>query len=65
MDKETMLKEIESRLKVVNKGMLNPDDFSDAHMEEIAEYHKMVTSRNEISPMEQSAILEELSKLRK
>lgn len=65
MDKETMLKEIESKLKVANKGVLNADAFSDAHKEEIEEYHKMVTSRNEISPMEQTAILEELSKLRK
>lgn len=60
-----MLKEIEAKLKVVNKGILNADDFSDANKEEIEEYHKMVTSRNEISPMEQTAILEELSKLRK
>lgn len=65
MDKETMLKEIEAKLNVVNKGMLKPEAFSDAREEEIAEYHKMVTSRNEISPMEQTAILEELSKLRK
>jgi uncharacterized protein YfkK (UPF0435 family) len=65
VDKETMLKEIESKLKVVNKGVLKAEDFSDDHKEEIEEYHKMVTTRNEISPMEQSAILEELSKLRK
>ncbi len=65
MDKEQMLKEIEEKLKVVNKGLLKPEGFSDDHMADIEEYHKMVTSRNEISPMEQTAILEELSKLRK
>ena len=38
MDKETMLKEIEVKLKVVNKGVLNAEDFSDDHNEEIEEY---------------------------
>lgn len=65
MDKETMLKEIEEKLKVVNKGMLNPEDFDDSRKEEIEDYHKMLKSRNDISAMEQTAVLNELSKLRK
>lgn len=65
MDKETMLKEIEEKLKVVNKGILKPEDFDDGQTEEIEDYHKMLTSRNDISAMEQTAILDELSKLRK
>lgn len=60
-----MLKEIEEKLKVVNKGILKPEDFDDSQNEEIEDYHKMLTSRNDVSAMEQTAILEELSKLRK
>lgn len=65
MDKATMLKEIEEKLKVVNKGILKPEDFDESHTEEIEDYHKMLTSRNDVSAMEQTAILDELSKLRK
>ncbi|WP_411842287.1 DUF1128 family protein [Salinicoccus sp. HZC-1] len=65
MDKSKMLEEIEDKLKVVNKGMFRPEDFDDANIEEIEEIHNMVKSRSTISAIEQSAIIEELSKLRK
>lgn len=65
MNKNEMLEAIEERLNVVNKGLFNPDDFKDDYLEEITEFYKMVTARGDISPREQSAIIEELSKLRK
>ncbi|MCG1010950.1 DUF1128 family protein [Salinicoccus sp. ID82-1] len=65
MQKAEMLKEIEEALNVVNKGLFNPDDFDDSKTEEIKDIHEMVTSRNQITAIEQSAIIEELSKLRK
>lgn len=65
MDKETMLKEIEQKLKIVNKGILKPEDFDDSQIEELEDYHRMLKARNDVSPMEQTAILDELSKMRK
>ncbi|GAB3059801.1 DUF1128 family protein [Salinicoccus sesuvii] len=65
MQKSEMLKELEEALNVVNKGVFNPEDFDDDNTEEIREIHKMVTSRREVTAIEQSAIIEELSKLRK
>ncbi|GAA3714037.1 MULTISPECIES: DUF1128 family protein [Salinicoccus] len=65
MDKEKMLKDIESSLNVVNKGVFNAEDFSDDNVEQLNEIHEMVTSRNQITAIEQTAIIEELSKLRK
>ncbi|CAM2810324.1 MULTISPECIES: DUF1128 family protein [Salinicoccus] len=65
MNKADMLKEIEESLNVVNKGLFNADDFDDGNTEEIREIHEMVTGRNQITAIEQSAIIEELSKLRK
>lgn len=64
MDKDKMLNEIEDKLKVVNKGMFRSEDFDDANIDEIEGIHNMVTSRSNISAIEQSAIIEELSKLR-
>lgn len=65
MNKGEMLEAIEERLNVVNKGLFKPEDFHDDYLEEITEFYKMVTARGDISPREQSAIIEELSKLRK
>lgn len=65
MDKGEMLNKIEERLNVVNKGLFDPEDYSDDYLEEITEFYKMVTARGEISARDQSAIIEELSKLRK
>ena len=65
MDKEQMLKEIEDKLNVVNKGLFQPDDFDESNMEEIEEIHQMVISRPKITANEQSAIIQEISKLRK
>ncbi len=64
MDKNKMLNEIESKLNVVNKGLFNPEDFSDEKVGEIEEIHGMVTGRSTITAIEQSAIIEELSKIR-
>lgn len=63
MDKATMLNEIEEKLNVVNKGMFKPEFFEDENVGEIEEIHSMVTGRSSISAIEQSAIIEELSKL--
>ncbi|MFC3418549.1 DUF1128 family protein [Salinicoccus hispanicus] len=65
MHKAEMLKEIEDALNVVNKGLFNPEDFDDSNIDEIRDIHGMVTSRSQVTANEQSAIIEELSKLRK
>lgn len=65
MDKEEMLKDIEDKLKVVNKGLFQPDDFDDSNTEDIKDIHQMVVSRQQITANEQKAIIQEISKLRK
>lgn len=65
MQKAEMLKELEDALNVVNKGVFNPEDFDDSKTDQIGEIHEMVTSRSQVTAIEQSAIIEELSKLRK
>lgn len=65
MDKAKMLNDIEEKLNVVNKGMFKPEFFDDESVGEIEEIHNMVTGRSTISAIEQSAIIEELSKLSK
>ena len=65
MDKEQILNYIVKHLNVVNKGVFKADDYSDNKVEELNDIKNMLESRKQISAIEQSAIIEELSKLRK
>lgn len=65
MNKEEMLKTLESELNVVNKGVFNPEYFDDASIDSIKEIYDMVVMRGNLSPQEQTALIDELSKLRK
>ncbi len=65
MDKEQILNEIIQKLNVVNKGVFNAEDYSDEKISELNDIKELLDSRRQISTSEQSAIIEELSKMRK
>lgn len=65
MDKEQILNEIIQKLNVVNKGVFKAEDYSDEKISELNDIKELLDSRSQISTSEQSAIIEELSKMRK
>lgn len=65
MDKTQILEDIVQKLNVVNRGIFKPDDYSDEKVSELNDIKEMLESRGQISTAEQSAVIEELSKMRK
>lgn len=65
MDKAQILKEIITHLNVVNKAVFKPEDYSDEKINELNDIKELLASRKHISLQEQSAIIDELSKMRK
>lgn len=65
MDKEQILNDIIQKLNVVNKSVFKAEDYSDEKISELHDIKVMLESRQQISTSEQSAIIEELSKMRK
>ena len=65
MDKEQILNEIIQKLNVVNKGVFKSEDYSDEKISDLNDIKELLDSRQQISTSEQSAIIEELSKMRK
>ena len=65
MSKEQLLKDLENKLKVVNKGIFRAEAYPDSAEPEIKEIHAMVVRHDNLSPNEQTAVIEELSRLRK
>lgn len=65
MDKEQILNDIVKHLNVVNKSVFKAEDYSDEKLSELNDIRELVASRKQISTQEQSAIIDELSKMRK
>lgn len=65
MNKEEILNDIVNQLNVVNKGIFKAEDYSDDKVTELNDIKSMLESRKQISAAEQSAVIEELSKMRK
>ena len=65
MYKEQILNDIIQKLNVVNKSVFKAEDYSDEKISELNDIKEMLESRKQISTSEQSAIIEELSKMRK
>lgn len=65
MNKEEILDDIVKHLKVVNKSVFRAEDYSDEKVSELNDIRDLLVSRKQISAQEQSAIIEELSKMRK
>ncbi|MCD8916058.1 MULTISPECIES: DUF1128 family protein [Staphylococcus] len=56
--------EIREKLNVVNVNLIDPDKFEDADEDKIEEIHSFVTSKDNFSPSEVTAIASELGELR-
>jgi uncharacterized protein YfkK (UPF0435 family) len=62
---EFLVKGIQSKLKAVNAGLLNPDDFSLDTYEELLDIYKMIEKKEgRLSMLEIEGVLEELRELR-
>ncbi|ANZ32987.1 DUF1128 family protein [Staphylococcus carnosus] len=59
-----MIEEIRKQLNVVNVQLIDPDKFEDADEEKVKEIHSFVTSKDNFSPSEVTAIASELGELR-
>ncbi|EKU46830.1 DUF1128 family protein [Staphylococcus massiliensis] len=62
---EDMIIDIRERLNLVNQGVLDPESFSEEDKSEIEEIHSFVSSKDNFTPSEMSAITEALGQLRK
>ncbi|WP_243715862.1 DUF1128 family protein [Macrococcus brunensis] len=65
MNKEAMLEDIMSKLKLINKGVINAEDIDDSKEEDLKDLHTMVMKRDNVSPSEIAAITDALGQLRK
>ncbi|ULG73795.1 DUF1128 family protein [Macrococcus brunensis] len=65
MNKEAMLEDIMSKLKLINKGVINAEDIDDSREEDLKDLHTMVMKRDNVSPSEIAAITDALGQLRK
>ncbi|KIX91276.1 hypothetical protein TP70_03345 [Staphylococcus microti] len=63
-DIATMITEIRDRLNLVNKGLIDPDKYSETHREDIKDIYDFVTSKQSFTPQEMSGITEALGELR-
>ncbi|TDL98354.1 DUF1128 family protein [Macrococcus brunensis] len=60
-----MLEDIMSKLKLINKGVINAEDIDDSKEEDLKDLHTMVMKRDNVSPSEIAAITDALGQLRK
>jgi len=65
MDKEAMLEDIMSKLKLINKGVINAEDIDDSKEKDLKDLHTIVMKRDNVSPSEIAAITDALGQLRK
>jgi uncharacterized protein YfkK (UPF0435 family) len=62
---EFMIEKIKEKLRVVNVGAIKPSHFDGEMYEELRDIYEMVERKNNFSPREMQAIVEELGSLRK
>jgi uncharacterized protein YfkK (UPF0435 family) len=62
---EFMIEQIKEKLRVVNVGAIKPSHFDGDMYEELRDIYEMVKRKNNFSPREMQAIVEELGNLRK
>ncbi|AVP37678.1 DUF1128 domain-containing protein [Staphylococcus felis] len=60
-----MILEIRDRLNLVNKGLIDPENFSESNQEEIEDIYAFVMSKSNFTPSEMSGITEALGQIRK
>ncbi|EPE9891197.1 DUF1128 family protein [Staphylococcus pseudintermedius] len=62
---EEMIIEIRNRLKLVNPGLIDPENYSENDREDIEDIHAFVTSKRDFTPREMTGITEALGDIRK
>ncbi|MBO8155269.1 MAG: DUF1128 domain-containing protein [Bacillaceae bacterium] len=60
-----MIEQMAERLQMINRSLLNPDDFNLESYQDIKDIYDMIHSRPNLSVSEINAIIDELSKYRK
>lgn len=60
-----MINELATKLQVVNRGLMDPEDYDMKHFEEIKDLFDMVQHKDQLSVSEIQAIVGELGKYRK
>lgn len=60
-----LISEIVTKLKMVNVEAIKLNTLSDERYEDLVDIHQLVKSKNQFSPNEMQAIVEELGNLRK
>lgn len=62
---EYMIEKIKEKLKVMNMGAIKSDHFDGEMYEDLKDIYELVMKKNQFSPNEMQAIVEELGNLRK
>ncbi|GGB10344.1 DUF1128 family protein [Macrococcus hajekii] len=65
MTNEEMLTAITTKLKLINKGVINAEDIDASKQQDLQDLYDMVMKRDNISPSEIAAITDALGQLRK
>ncbi|SDJ02509.1 DUF1128 domain-containing protein [Salimicrobium halophilum] len=61
----TLIETLADRLQVVNRGLLDPEDFDLDHYHDIKELYDIIEMKGQLSVSEIQAFVSELSKYRK
>nr|WP_065411644.1 DUF1128 domain-containing protein [Bacillus wudalianchiensis] len=62
---EYMLEKITTKLRMVNVGAVKPEHFNDSSYEDLKEIYELVNRKDNFSPSEMQAIVEEIGNLKK
>jgi uncharacterized protein YfkK (UPF0435 family) len=62
---EYMIEKVKDKLKVMNLGAIKPSHFDENMYEELKEIYDLVMKKDNFSPNEMQALVEELGSLRK
>lgn len=60
-----IINDMATRLKVVNRSVMNPEDYDLAKYEDLLDLHTMLKQKGNLSPQETQAFIDELASYRK
>ncbi|AQL55823.1 DUF1128 family protein [Abyssicoccus albus] len=62
---EEIVEQIKENLNLVNAGVINPEDFDENKKDDLEDVMNFTNSRNNLSPNEREAVLQQLRELKK
>ena len=62
---EEIVEQIKENLNLVNAGVINPEDFDENKKADLEDVMNFTKSRNNLSPNEREAVLQQLRELKK